>query len=759
MRPQEGKSAFQGLVEAGIALSSELTLDAVLQRLVEAAAELTGARYAALGVVDASGKELERFITHGIDPETHAAIGDLPRGRGILGVLIRDARPLRLHDIAEDDRSVGFPPNHPPMQTFLGVPVLLRGIAYGNLYLTEKAGGEDFTDEDEEVVMLLASQAAVAIENARLYESSREWARQLESLDEITNAMLSEIEPARLLQLVVDHMSGLLDARFVAVLVGTGDGWLEIAAAHGEDADDLVGERLAVDRSKSGRVFVEGTPARIDSVLDDPDADPELMRRLGGRAGLWAPLVVRDETIGVLMALDRRRADPRFTDADLRLTQRFAARAAVAVDLSRRVARTTVQRIVGGQEQERRRLSRELHDETGQALTSILLGLKAIEDTQGTDRFPAALADLRELVVATLQDVRRLAVELRPKALDDFGLVPALERLTSAFAEHTGIAAHLESRLPETRLPSEIETVLYRVVQEALTNVVKHAHAENVSVLLHARQGRVAVVIEDDGRGFTESDETTGHRPSRHARAGRPRRRHGRGGVERGNGYGHDHRRRGAARMTRILIVDDHAVVRTGLRLLLDAEDGLETIAEAGSARDAVFEARKHKPDVILMDVVLPDRSGIEATPDVLNEAPDAKVLVLSMEDDPSYVREAFAAGASGYVLKEAADTELVTALRQVATGERYVHPALGARIAAADAEAAARADADPLSDREREVLRLLALGHTNQEIAKMLFISVRTAETHRAHIMQKLRLTTRAELVRYALAQGLLEE
>jgi signal transduction histidine kinase len=172
--------------------------------------------------------------------------------------------------------------------------------------------------------------------------------------------------------------------------------------------------------------------------------------------------------------------------------------------------RTTVQRIVGGQEQERRRLSRELHDETGQALTSILLGLKAIEDTQGTERFPAALAELREIVVATLQDVRRLAVELRPKALDDFGLVPALERLTGFFAEQTGIAAHLQSRLPASRLPSETETVLYRVVQEALTNVVKHAQAEHVSVLLHSKPGRVAVVIEDDGRGFAEEDETEG---------------------------------------------------------------------------------------------------------------------------------------------------------------------------------------------------------------------------------------------------------
>jgi signal transduction histidine kinase len=305
-------------------------------------------------------------------------------------------------------------------------------------------------------------------------------------------------------------MSGLLDARFVAVLVAATDGWLEIAAAHGEDAEELVGDRLAVERSKAGRVFQEGMPARVDSVLDDPDADPDLMRRVGARAGLWAPLIVREETIGVLMALDRLQADPRFSDADLRLAQRFASRAAVAVDLSRRVARTTVQRIVGGQEQERRRLSRELHDETGQALTSILLGLKAIEDTQGTERFPAALAELRERVVATLQDVRRLAVELRPKALDDFGLVPALERLTDSFAEQTGIGAHLESRLPESRLPSETETVLYRVVQEALTNVVKHAQADNVSVLLHSKQGRVAVVIEDDGRGFADGGETEG---------------------------------------------------------------------------------------------------------------------------------------------------------------------------------------------------------------------------------------------------------
>jgi DNA-binding NarL/FixJ family response regulator len=191
---------------------------------------------------------------------------------------------------------------------------------------------------------------------------------------------------------------------------------------------------------------------------------------------------------------------------------------------------------------------------------------------------------------------------------------------------------------------------------------------------------------------------------------------------------------------------------------LIDAEADMETVGEAGNVRDAIFEARTSKPDLILMDVVMPGESGLEGVPKLLHEHPDVKVLILSMQDDPRYLREAFSVGASGYVLKEAADTEVVTAIREVAAGGRYVHPELGARLIAAEADAARQAEEDPLSDREREVLRLLALGYTNQEIAKQLFISVRTAETHRAHVMQKLRLASRADLVRYAIAHGLLE-
>jgi len=209
----------------------------------------------------------------------------------------------------------------------------------------------------------------------------------------------------------------------------------------------------------------------------------------------------------------------------------------------------------------------------------------------------------------------------------------------------------------------------------------------------------------------------------------------------------------------RVLVVDDHAVVRAGLTRILDAEPDIEAVAEAPNGERAVFEAMEHQPDVVLMDVVMPGKSGIEATRAVLQAVPSTTVLVLSMQDDPRYVREAFEAGASGYVMKEAADDEVVDAVRAVASGQRYLHPALGARLLEAESEERRRAAADPLSDREREILRLLALGHTNQEIAKMLYVSVRTAETHRAHIMQKLGLTSRAELVRYALAEGMLDE
>jgi signal transduction histidine kinase len=500
---------MRALLEAGVALTSELSLESLLQRIVELAAELTEAQYAALGVIDPSGTELERFVTTGIDDETRTKIGDLPRGRGILGVLIRDAEVLRLHDLSEDSRSVGFPANHPPMHTFLGVPIHLRRVAYGNLYLTEKSGGADFTQEDEEIVTLLAAQAAVAIENARLYESATRWSQQLESLMEVGAALARETELPKLLELVARRLRGLIGARLVVIAVPAGEDALRIEAADGEDADEFMGMRLDRSSSKSGRVLDRRRSERVDSLVDDPEVDRDFARQVGMRAALFVPLLVGDRAIGVIHAFDKLAADRRFSNEDLRVAETFAAQAAIAADTATRVARDSLQRAVEGQELERRRLARELHDETGQALTSILLGLRFLEQVESED-LGEAVGNLRDLVVQTLQDVKRLAVELRPTALDDFGLAAALERLVDGFAEQTGATVELESRLGEERLPTDVETVLYRIVQEALTNVVKHAQAGRVSIVLQRQDEKVMAVIEDDGRGFSTAEREDG---------------------------------------------------------------------------------------------------------------------------------------------------------------------------------------------------------------------------------------------------------
>jgi signal transduction histidine kinase len=439
---------LRALVGAGIALNSELSLEGVLSRLVESAAGLTGARHAALGVVGPSGSELERFVTFGI--EQGAALG----GPGTLSV-----------------------------------PILIRGTAFGNLFLAAKRNAQFFTAEDEEVMRVLADQASVAIENARLYESATGWLKQLESLNEVGNALVRETDLTRLLQLICQRLRELLRARMVAIGLPASDEEMRFAAADGEGAADVLETRMPRGRSKLGLVLERRRSERVDSAIDDPEVNPEIARRIGINAGLW-------------VVVDRVGSDPRFSDEDLRLAEVFASRAAVAVEMSERVARDALRRVVAAQELERRRLSRELHDETGQTLTSVLLGLQTIAEAPGSERAGAEVDRIRELVTQTLRDVRRLAVELRPKALDDFGLVPALERLGTGFSEQTGIRVEVQSYLGGDRLPSEIETALYRIVQESLTNVVKHARASSVSVLITRKNGSVIAVIEDDGRGF-----------------------------------------------------------------------------------------------------------------------------------------------------------------------------------------------------------------------------------------------------------------
>jgi signal transduction histidine kinase len=492
---------LRAVVGAGIAIASELSVDALLQRTVEIAAELTESSYAALGVLDAAGTHLERFVTTGIPVEQHRAIGDLPTGRGILGALIRDARPLRLDDLSQDPRSVGFPPGHPPMKSFLGVPILVRGAAWGNLYLTEKRDGAPYGADDEDIAVLLAAQAGAAIENARLYEASTRWSRQLETLHETVRSMVGETDVDRLLALVCARVRELTEARIALIALPDGD-LLRVAAADsaGDEAAELRGMRFP-RASKAGRVLERRQSARVDSVLEDPEIDQEAARRLGVRTAMFVPLVAAGRSIGVIALHDHRGRDGRFSDPDLRVAEIFAARAAVAVELSERVARDTVRRVVEAQEVERARLARELHDETGQALTSILLGLKAIRGAPSPEAAEEAETAVRDLVVQALQDVRSLAVELRPAALDDFGLVAALERLVDTFSVRAELPATLQADVGD-RLAPELEIVLYRLVQESLTNVAKHAGASHVAIAVRRTPSAVVAEIADDGTGF-----------------------------------------------------------------------------------------------------------------------------------------------------------------------------------------------------------------------------------------------------------------
>jgi signal transduction histidine kinase len=496
--PEQSVDRLRRLVDVGISLSSELGLEALLRRLIETAVELTQASYGALGVVDSLGTGLEQFITVGIDPDTQAAIGELPRGRGVLGVLIRDREPLRLRELGQDPRSVGFPPGHPPMRSFLGVPITLRGKAFGNLYLTEKAEGEEFTDEDEETVRLLAGQAAVAIENARLFEAARQWSQQLESLNEVSEALVSETDVSKLFDLAAARLRKLIDARAVLIQTPTVDGRsLVVQAASGQNAEALVGLRVDSQHSKAGRSLARRRAERVDSLIDDPEVDQTAPRLIDATSALYVPLTVHGRSVGIVAVYDKAGADHRFSDADMRVAQAFANRAAIAVELSERVGRAAVGRLLEGQELERKRLARELHDETGQALASIKLGLKMLEEQVGAE--PLEL--IRELVSTALDNVRRLTVELRPPALDDFGLGPALERLTSIIAERSKIVIDL-SVGSGLELTPEYETALYRIVQESLTNIVKHAEASLVSILVTGSGEAVRAVVEDDGKGF-----------------------------------------------------------------------------------------------------------------------------------------------------------------------------------------------------------------------------------------------------------------
>jgi signal transduction histidine kinase len=480
------------LVAAGRSLVSDLDLESVLNRVLDIAREVTGARYAALGVLDEQRNELERFLTVGIDAATHRVIGELPRGRGILGVLIDHPQPLRLESVGSDPRSYGFPPGHPPMETFLGVPVVIRGEAWGNLYLTDREDGEPFSEADEEAVTILADWAAIAIVNARLYEGvarrGEELERavhRLEATTAIARAVGGETDLSRVLELIVKRGRALVDAEGVLILLRDGAG-LVVAATAGEVPAGVEGSR------------VESQAASIDALGLDPES------------ALTVPLVFRGQSLGLLAALGRRDGGELGAE-DERLLMSFAASAATAVATARTVEEQRLRVTIQGAEEERRRWARELHDDTLQGLGALRLVLASGRRGGDPQRLRAAVDEAIGQLEQGIDGLRSLIGELRPAALDELGPGPAIEDLAGRTSARHGVEVTADVRLPaDRRHAPEVELTLYRIIQEGLTNAVKHAAAEHVDVAVSEDDGFLRIRVADDGRGFDPTASTGG---------------------------------------------------------------------------------------------------------------------------------------------------------------------------------------------------------------------------------------------------------
>ncbi len=509
----------RSLLEAGRTLVSDLDTSAILDRLLDAARELTGARYAALGVLDEDRERLVQFVASGIDEATRREIGSVPQGLGVLGVLIADARPLRLRNVKDHPRSYGFPDRHPEMHTFLGVPVMIRGRAWGNLYLTEKEGGGEFTEADEQAAVILAEWASVAIANARLFERSEHRREQLEravraleATRDIAVAIGSATGLDRVLELIVKRGRALVDARTMLIMLREGPE-LVVAASAGYAAD-VHGYRLPVSGSSSGQVLERGRPERIVDVATRLGIAPAELGVSDAHTALLVPMLHRGTAIGLLATFDRGEEGEPFTEADEQLLQTFAASAANAVAIARSVEADRLRASLQAADAERRHWARELHDETLQILGGLRVLLSGSLRRGDPDRYEAAIADAVAGIEQGIEGLRAIISDLRPAALDDIGLKPAIQALVERRG-HDGLEIVSKLGLPDAgigdrRLDPELETTVYRLVQESLTNVVKHARANAVHVLVAASPERVTVEVRDDGVGFDVDHRTDG---------------------------------------------------------------------------------------------------------------------------------------------------------------------------------------------------------------------------------------------------------
>jgi signal transduction histidine kinase len=515
--------ATQEILQVARGVLGDLDLDAVLHRVLTAAQELTEARYAALGVLNTERTGLARFLTIGIDDATRQAIGTLPQGRGVLGVLVEEPLPLRIADVAKHPRSYGFPPGHPPMHSFLGVPILVAGEPFGNLYLTDKAGGTEFSDADEVAVITLADFAGVAIDNARRYTGASERRDELErtvaaleASSQIALALGGETDPEAVLRLVAKRGRALVSARTLLIELLRG-GELVIAASAGQLPTELLGRRIAFDSSLAAHAMRTGRVQRLEQELNRARFHENGLGSLGIRAdaGLVVPLMFRGSPQGVLIALDRLSDGPSFSAEDARLLGAFGASAATAVATAQTVTSERHRQRLAATEAERQRWARELHDETLQSLGALRIALSSAERSDRPEEVKRVVRGAAQQLEQDIANLRALITDLRPASLDELGPQAAIEALVERSQRHgievdVSVELEHEGGARSSRHTPELELAIYRIVQEALTNAAKHGQARRAVIEIREEAEVVHLTVRDDGVGFDPDAATRG---------------------------------------------------------------------------------------------------------------------------------------------------------------------------------------------------------------------------------------------------------
>jgi len=489
---QASRDRVHNLLEAFLAVGSALDLQPVLRRIIEAAVTLVDADYGALGVIAEDGKGLSQFVVVGIDDEQAARIGSLPAGHGVLGELIRDPRPLRLHDLAEHQASYGFPANHPPMRTFLGVPIRVRDAVFGNLYLTEKRGGGDFDDDDEAVVLALATAAGIAVQNARLYTESRQRERWLEATAEVSTALLSGTEPEDVLTLVAQRAREVTGAELALVALPIDDSRLLVEVADGHRGDELRGRLVQQDGSGLGDVLRSGQAGELDS------GDLAFVGAEVG-SGHAVPLGPAGQPARGVLAVAG--LPPGGSEAAVRTLTSFSAQAAVALELAER--RRDAERFAVFEDRDR--IARDLHDLVIQRLFATGMQLEgaarliASRPADASSRVHRAVDDLD----ATIRELRSTIYGLQAPQDGPASLRALLLQVVDAGTEQLGFAPALRMEgLLDTLVPVEVGEHLLPTLREALSNAARHARATSVEVMVAAHDAELVLEVRDNGVGL-----------------------------------------------------------------------------------------------------------------------------------------------------------------------------------------------------------------------------------------------------------------